>query len=64
MNASQRRITRRSTLRVLPVGTIVSVPTGTEAKVTGVNNIGREVIVKFKNNRTAAYAPFQLKRAA
>lgn len=63
MNASQRRLTRRSTLRVLPVGTTVFTPSGAEAKVQGVNNAGL-VVVKLKNNRKFEYGLRHLARSA
>lgn len=63
MNASQRRITRRSTLRVLPVGTAVFTPSGAEGKVRGVTN-GGMVVVQLKNNRKYDYGMRHLSRAA
>lgn len=57
MNASQRRIARRSLISAFPVGTPVVLDTGKVAKVENVNNAGTKLIVKRGDNRRVEFRP-------
>jgi hypothetical protein len=51
MNASQRRIARRSVLSVHPLGSAVMMPTGKPATVIGTNGHGSALMVRRADNR-------------
>lgn len=55
MNASQRRIARRQTLAVYPVGSSVYMPSGKPGKVEGTNHTGRRIMVRRGDNRVIPF---------
>lgn len=61
MNASQRRISRRSILTAFKLNASVETPTGAVAKITNVMPNNRLVVVKYKNNRTATLSLKEVK---